>query len=70
MRDEFERDTDQLDVEIGTRKRILLVFLPPYVGGLLFLWVFFRMSGTTSWLIIPFIAFTAVAIQAAAAARA
>ena len=62
LRDELERDIAQLDFEISSRKRILLGFLPPYIGGLLFLWVFFRVQSAPSWLIIPFIVFMGAAL--------
>lgn len=57
LRDELERDIRQLEFEIETRKRILLGFIPPYAGGLLFLWAYFRMQGAPEWMIIPFIVF-------------
>ncbi len=62
LRDELERDIRQLEFEVNTRNRILLGFIPPYAGGLLFLWAFFRMTGSPDWMIIPFIIIMGCAI--------
>jgi len=57
LRDELERDIEQVDYEITSRKHIVRGFIPPYTGGILFIWVFFRVSGLPDWPIIPFIVF-------------
>ncbi len=61
MRDELERDIEQVDFEIEARRRLWLGFLPPYIGAFLFTWVVFRLSGTPEWGMIPFGCFMAVA---------
>ena len=55
LRDELERDIEQVKYEIKARQHLVRGFLPPYTGGILFMWVFFRMSGTPDWAILPFI---------------
>ena len=57
LRDELERDIEQVDYEISSRKHLVLGFIPPYLGGILFIWVFFRISGLPDWPIIPFTIF-------------
>ncbi len=61
MRDELERDIEQVNFEIETRRHLWLGFLPPYVGAFLFTGVVFRLSGTPEWGLIPFGCFMAVA---------
>ena len=57
LRDELERDIEQVDYEINSRKHLVRGFIPPYTGGILFIWVVFRASGIPDWPIIPFIIF-------------
>lgn len=57
LRDELERDIEQVDYEINARKHLVRGFIPPYTGGILFIWVFFRISGLPDWPIIPFTLF-------------
>ncbi len=55
IRDELERDLEQLDYEIDGRQDLVSGFIPPYVGGILFMWVFFRAMGAPEWMILPMI---------------
>lgn len=57
LRDELERDIEQVNYEINSRKHLVLGFIPPYTGGVLLIWVFFRISGLPDWPIIPFTLF-------------
>ena len=61
MRDELERDLEQVGFEIEARRHLWLGFLPPYIGAFLFVWVVFRLSGIPEWGIIPFGCFMGVA---------
>ncbi|MDA0347340.1 MAG: hypothetical protein O3C20_08045 [Verrucomicrobia bacterium] len=60
--DDLDRDIDQANYQIDKRKHMIKVFMPPYVGALLFLLVMFRVSGDSEWLIVPAIGVMIVAM--------
>ena len=53
LRDELDRDIAQVEYQISSRKHIVLGFIPPYAGAILFMWVVFRMAGVTEWAVVP-----------------
>ena len=53
LRDELDRDIAQVEYQISSRKHIVLGFIPPYAGAILFMWVVFRMTGVTEWAVVP-----------------
>lgn len=61
LRDELARDLSQLSFEIKSRQKVFRGFLPPYLGGILLMWVYFRLMDAPSWLILPVIAIMVVA---------
>lgn len=62
LREEVARDLRQVEFEIDQRKHIVRGYIPPYAGGLLLLWVFFRITGCPDWMIAPFIPIMIVAM--------
>lgn len=54
--EELERDIDQVQFEIAARKlsTLILGFIPPHVGGFLFTYVIFHVTGVPSWALVPF----------------
>ena len=60
--DDLDRDIDQANYQIDKRKHMINVFIPPYAGALLFLFVMFRVGGNPVWLILPAIGVMIIAM--------
>lgn len=55
LREEIERDIHRVDGEIQGRKNVRLAFIPPHIGGFLFIWVFFKTMGIPPWGVLPYL---------------
>ncbi|MDE0865814.1 MAG: hypothetical protein OSA98_18670 [Rubripirellula sp.] len=53
--DDLDREIKHTAYQIGTRKNILMGFIPPYVGAGLFMLVVFGVAGVSRWILIPVI---------------
>lgn len=53
LRGDLDRDIAQTEFQIRKREKVLLGFIPPYVGSTLMALVMFRISGLSEWLVVP-----------------
>ena len=56
--EEIDRDIEKVNFEINGRDLPSLIkgYIPPHLGGMLFVWVIFRASGVPGWAFVPFVA--------------
>lgn len=55
LRAEIERDILRVEQEIQTRKNVRIAFIPPHIGGMIFIWVFFKAVGIPPWGVLPYL---------------
>ena len=55
LREEIERDIQRVDGEIQGRKNVRIAFIPPHIGAMLFIWVFFKTVGISLWGVLPYL---------------
>lgn len=53
--EDLDREIKHTTYQIGTRKNLLMGFIPPYIGAGLFMLVVFGVTGVSRWILIPVI---------------
>ena len=62
LRDDLDKEIKQIRYQIKTRSHIMLGFLPPYFGGILFITVVFGATKISYWGLVPIIVVMIIAL--------
>lgn len=62
LRDDLDKEIKQIRYQIKTRSHIMLGFLPPYLGGVLFITVVFGATHISYWVLVPFVVLMIIAL--------
>ncbi len=62
LRDDLDKEIEQIKYQINTRSRIMLGFIPPYLGSGLWIAIVFGVTGISAWALIPIVVVLVVAL--------
>lgn len=62
LRDDLDKEINQIKYQIKTRSHIMLGFIPPYFGSALWISVVFGVTGISDWALIPIVVVLIIAL--------
>ena len=62
LRDDFDKEINQIKYQIKTRSHIMLGFIPPDFGSALWISVVFGVTGISDWALIPIVVVLIIAL--------